>query len=435
MSRCEILIVEQSGQWTVVYGDESVVIGADASSAEIADAVGVWVDGLKLKNVACILAPSSTSCFFVAFGPSDSVDVRDRTAMAFELEDHLPMDAESFVADYVVTDGDDGKFVAAVAIQSDRWKAIADTCEASGMTIQSIVPQAILATRSVVEGESPVGRVRLMWVIDGALDSMAIDNGRVVSWKHLQLDSDAISRHGVMDFGDVDRVLIAGANPESAAMIGGSLECQVEWIDESAMVHAQRGAASYLANRSGPWFDLRREKLAPLDRLRGVQQSLRLLALAAVAFLLAVAIGGWYRTSKIENEITSLQEQQRTLFETGFPGTRVPGAILRRVRSEHAKVIGSSGAAAIDVPTPAPMVLRRLMAAFSPDVRFQFESIAINDGKVDMDLLVRSPVDAGKIASAIAEAGFQVNPPVTTQKDAKSFVSAIEATWIQEPPL
>ncbi|TWU58096.1 hypothetical protein [Rubripirellula reticaptiva] len=435
MSRCEILIVEQSGQWTVACGDESVVIDAAASPTELADAAGVWIDGLKFKNVACVLSPASTSCFFVAMRPADNVDVRDRTAMAFELEDHLPMDAESFVADYVVTDGDEGKIVAAVAIESDRWKAIADAFEANGIVIHSIVPQSILATRSVVESESLVGRVRLLLGIDDALDSIAIHDGRVVSWKHLQLDGEAISRHGVMDFGDVNRVLMAGATPESAAMIRGSLDCQVEWIDESAMLHAQRGAASYLADRSGPWFELRREKLAPLDRLRGVQQSLRLLAFSAVAFLLAIAIGGWYRTSKIENEITSLQKQQRALFETGFPDTRVPGAILRRVRSEHAKVIGSSGAAAIDVPTPAPMVLRRLMAAFSPDVRFQFESIEINDGQVDMDLVVRSPVDAGKIASAIAAAGFQVNPPVTTQKDAKSFVSAIEATWLEEPSL
>jgi len=63
------------------------------------------------------------------------------------------------------------------------------------------------------------------------------------------------------------------------------------------------------------------------------------------------------------------------------------------------------------------------------NIRFRFKSIRILNGQVDIDLQVRSPVDAGALATSLSSAGFVVKPPVTTQKDAKTFDSVLEAEW------
>ena len=38
-------------------------------------------------------------------------------------------------------------------------------------------------------------------------------------------------------------------------------------------------------------------------------------------------------------------------------------------------------------------------------------------------------MDAGVIAEALSQGGFEVAPPVTTQKDSKTFDSILEANW------
>jgi type II secretory pathway component PulL len=185
-----------------------------------------------------------------------------------------------------------------------------------------------------------------------------------------------------------------------------------------------------MANQSQRWFDLRRDQLGPADPLRPIQTQLRLVTLAAAACLLAVVVGGWWRTQRIEKEITSVRSQQRQLFQEAFPDAKVPGALLRRVRSEHVRVMGSRGASSqVDVPQSATEVLRELLAALPENVQFRITSVDILNGQVDLDLQVRSPVDAGELATSLSSAGFEVKPPVTTQKDAKTFDSLLEAQW------
>ncbi len=98
------------------------------------------------------------------------------------------------------------------------------------------------------------------------------------------------------------------------------------------------------------------------------------------------------------------------------------------------KVLGSRGETAeVAIPVSAPHVLRKLIAALPADVRFRFKSIRVLDGRVDLELQVRSPVDAGTLATALAAAGFEVDPPGTTQQDSNTFDSTVEARWVGLP--
>ncbi|TWU58429.1 hypothetical protein Poly51_12070 [Rubripirellula tenax] len=402
--------------------------------AELAEAVAAWIEASGYKKSSCVIAPRSTSCFFAKLTLDSDADVRDRSAMAFELEDHLPVDAESFVADYVVTDSESAshKTVSAIAIEHLRFIDIAEAFEAVGIPVRSIVPTAVLAARSIAH-RHPASVDARIWLADAThFDSIGFSDGRIAAWKHLPLDSDAILQHIALDIGSDQKTYIISDNIDTLEMLK-SASLGSESMGESLSDHIQFGAAAYLADQSGPWFDLRRDRLAPTDRLRALRTQLRFLAIAASLFCIAVAAGGWYRKSRIEAEVASVLNRQQDVFKAGFPGTKPPAAIVRRVRSEHAKVIGSRGTPAVNVPTPAARVLRLVLASLPTETRFRIEGISINDGSVRLDLQVRSPVDAGKIASSLSVAGFNVNPPVTNQKDTQTFTSTIEAQWKGRP--
>ena len=57
------------------------------------------------------------------------------------------------------------------------------------------------------------------------------------------------------------------------------------------------------------------------------------------------------------------------------------------------------------------------------------KSLKILNGQVDLEMQVRTAVDAGAWPTALESNGFEVEPPVTTRKDARTFDSVLEARW------
>ena len=431
MSLQACIVIERSDEWLIVVGTKTEHLALDVSHNELVACVTLMTKLAGLKNPNCVLAPASTSCFFAALDVGAEIDVRDRAALVFELEDHLPIDAESMVADFVVVpSSSESKTVASVAIEVGKWREIADAFESAGIPVSSIVPAAVLAARSICHNFDFTDTVQLLLVADSDCDLIKVKNETIVDWKHTCIDANRLRRHQLLDAGGSDHVVSVGADAAQESMIRSVYEA-IELARESSESHIIRGAELFSAKASQRWFDLRRDQLGPSDPLRPIQTHLRLVTLAAAACLLAVVIGGWWRTQRIETEIENVRSRQQELFKTAFPDKRVPAALLRRVRSEYARVMGSRGATSqVDVPKSAPKILRTLLTALPDDVRFRIKSLKVLNGQVDLDLQVRVPTDAGKLAMSLESSGFNVKPPVTTQKDAKTFDSVLEATWI-----
>ncbi len=431
MSLQACIVIERSDEWLIVVGKKTEHLALDVSNNELVACVTLMTKHAGLKNPNCVLAPASTSCFFAALDLGAEIDVRDRAALVFELEDHLPIDAESMVADFVlVPSSSENKTVASVAIEVGRWREIADAFESAGIPVASIVPAAVLAARSICRNLDFTDTVQLLLVAGSDCDLIKVKNEMIVDWKHTRVDANLLRRHQLFDAGGSDQVVAVGADEAQVSMIRSVYEA-IEVAPESSESHIIRGAELLFTKASPRWFDLRRDQLGPSDPLRPIQTQLRLVALAAAACLLAVLIGGWWRTQRIETEIENVRGRQQELFKTAFPDTKVPAALLRRVRSEYARVMGSRGATSqVDVPKSAPKILCALLTALPDDVRFRIKSVKVLNGQVDLDLQVRVPTDAGKLAMSLESSGFNVKPPVTTQKDAKTFDSVLEATWI-----
>ena len=435
MSFQDCLVVERSDDWLIVVGSQTDCLGLGVPPDELVSGVKRMIKQAGLKNPSCVLAPASTSCFFSTLDAGEEIDIRDRAALTYELEDHLPIDAESIVADFVVIPSSSseqsqrGKSVASVAIETDRWRQVAESFESAGIPVRSIVPAGVLASRSICRDLNLAELVELLLIDGPQCDVITVQSETIIAWKHANLDPGVLRRHRLLDRVGSDRVIVIGADETQQSMIQ-DVYGEIEVAPDSIQSHLTRGAELFLSNQSQRWFDLRRDQLGPSDPLRPIQTQLRLATLAATLCLAALVVGGWWRTHRIENEIANIHSQQQQLFQEAFPGTKVPAALLRRVRSEHARVLGSRGASSqVDVPHSAPDILRELLAALPENIRFRFKSIRILNGQVDIDLQVRSPVDAGALATSLSSAGFVVKPPVTTQKDAKTFDSVLEAEW------
>jgi type II secretion system protein L len=434
MSGFDCLIVQRSRGWLIVLGTERLQLAADTGPDELASSALQLAQQADIKNPVCILAPDSESCFFATLSPSDDVDLRDRTALTFELEDHLPIDAESMVADFaVVPSNSPTKTVSAIAIEIQRWNEIVEAIESAGLTVRSIVPRAVLAASALAEIAAVDDGAELLLVDEGHCDCVTLSKRIIRSWKHLAINAESLRRRRLLDDVGEGLVVVAGASPSQQPLIRKVFP-DSRIVDQEIDELVVQGARMLLAARSSRSFDLRRGALGPSDPLRAIGKQIRWAAVAVSLFLLALSIGGWWRTHRIEQQIANVRSEQDALFRQSFPDAKIPAALLKRVRSEHMKVLGSRGESSqVDIPVSAPHVLRQLIAALPADVRFRFKSISVLDGRVDLDLQVRSPVDAGTLAASLSAAGFEVKPPGTTQQDRRTFDSILEAQWVGTP--
>ena len=137
--------------------------------------------------------------------------------------------------------------------------------------------------------------------------------------------------------------------------------------------------------------------------------------------------------SRIETEIASVQAKQADLFREAFPDMKVPGAVLRTVRSEHTRVASWRGQNVdIEISPSATMILREILNALPVDVRFKVQDIDIVDGVVDLTLLVKISGDASIIANAIGARGFEVELGRVSRPEEQEnqWTVPISATWM-----
>jgi len=452
------LVIEHIGSdgrrahWQIYVGDQSQRVAADASPQDLATQLKSLIPASGIKQARVVLAPASTSCFFVKLSVSDSIDRRDRVALSYELEGHLPIDAESMVADFVPLDSSPQgvHLFASLAIPLEPWQRIVDAFEAALLPVRSLVPAAVLAVqaltdkggrdkggRPLLQGTQQTGLVLLMLVEGDRCDCIGVRDETIVSWQHLPVEAAALQRHSKLDWPAVNHVIVVGADPSQRTVIQAiSADAQVLNLSVESLV--RQGAQRIMDHRSLGWFELRRDRLGPSDPLRAIGPQLYWVAVAAAICFVAVAIGGWWRTSRIEAEIANLQREQAALFQQAFPDARVPGSILRRVRSDHARVLNSRGQNTnVMIPPSATQLLRAVVSSLPKEVRFHITSVDISRGIIKLDLLVRRIPDASVIANAIEQGGFKVLSPKVNQSgnDPNQYNALIEATWIETSDL
>lgn len=435
MSLAGCLIAEQDDGWQVWIGEKHLLFDGGADFDDVARSVSQSATEQGLLPVRCVVAPASKSCFFANLILDADMDAKDRVALSYLLEDRLPVDAESLVVDYgkVAAHESGDRTVPAIALPWKRWFDLIDALEKVDCLVVSVVPQAVLITRGFADSKAFVGQAELVLVSTESCDVVLVDHSGVTRWKHLPLETEALQRHSRLNRAEASRFLVTPNGWESA---NECIPFDVEPVAESSESYLIESTNAVFAGKWGRWTELRRDALAPKDPLRPIAKQLRVVALAAALCLCAIVASTWIRNHKIESKIRELNQKQRQSFQDAFPGTRVPVMLMRHVRREHTKVVGSRGGASeIEIPTSATDVLRSILSALPSNVRFRLVDLNIEGGECDLTVRVRDSSDIGIIANALEAAGFSVDPPATQRMEPSNeekiptYESSINAVW------
>ncbi|QEG02834.1 GspL periplasmic domain protein [Stieleria maiorica] len=435
------LLAQTESGWFLQVGAEPVELDAESSPEVAAASFARLCDDVRGAEKRCVLGLPAGECFFVYDDLPAGIDAKDRDAVTFELERHFPLDAESMVADYFVRPS--AGQIAAIAIETRRHRKMVDALEAAGIDVVAILPTTFLVARTLQRGRPTASPYTALILGDAASESVSVDADGVYQWRKFCGGDDELARHQAVvaePSESSQTTIVLGRSELTFQPVG-----QVERCDRDVIQLAAEGAGLVLGGRWGRWPDLRRGDLAPSDPLRAVAAPLRRLAIAAACCLMVLLIASWYRGGRLAERSESLRQQQRALFAESFPQRRVPVLLMRTVRNEHRKTLGSRGRGdAIRLPVAATTVLRELYRGLRHAqqvgaARFRVIDVKIVDGDCSLTVRAVDAVQIGTIAQSLETVGFQVAPPASDQIDPSkdepipTYQSTLSAVWKPTP--
>ncbi|NBC11094.1 MAG: hypothetical protein GVY24_05070 [Planctomycetes bacterium] len=455
------------GQWWVgARREESaqvlpVIAAADAPLDERVDQVKVVLAEQGYADRPVALAIDSPWCLSARIGTEDiERGGRRQQALAFGLEQYLPISAEDFVADYYDISSSEAL---GVCCEEQRLRAIIDAFQAAGLRVRHILPGALLAAAHVAErypesdmvllGESrpnadaapsptaehaapdtaavptePEADAAVAPVAStpGSFDLVELRKGKPVRWWWLADDCDAVReyvRASASSNGHPARLVVVGADPTDGATWEPG---QVERVPLSEVCRheaATQRAAAILEEVAQPWIDLRTGPLAAPERFELYRKHATALFVAAVCLLAAVIGITQYRAAEYEDLTDQYRARQAGVFREALPGQGVPGPLrlkmrLRSERRNYAALAGRHAGDdkgdAFELPESALMHLTRLLDRLPDDLRFRILELSIEPDLIRIDGQARKYKDAERIATRLRQAGgYEVEPPRT----------------------
>lgn len=444
MTDAALLMRDDQG-WLFISGTDPEIqqrfpIGSDPS--EIAQQLA---DQMAVSSKRIVLTVDSGDVFFATFELPDSIDAKDRAAITFELERYLPLDAEAVVSDYWSSSATDssGVQVSAVAVEVARFKAIIEACEHAEIEVVSILPVSFLIAWAITRRHRESSTFRLWVTGKGAFESLWIRQEQIIQWQQFTCQEDLL-RHATLVNQTLDEahpVIVVGTDSRGLESTAEEMNMPVNVCDFDGLQLAVEQATDLIAGKSNHLPNLCRGPLAPADPLAAISGSLRTLALASMACFVLVAGAAWYRGEQLADRSESVRSQMRLEFKRAYPNRRTPIALMRTVRNEHRKTLGSRGRGdAIDLPVVATDVLGRVYQGLQNvqsenETRFRLISSSIIDGTCALTVRAANASQIGNIAKALQSVGFDVQPPASQQiepsKDEPlpTYQSTIEAVW------
>jgi len=390
----------------------------EGTGTDQADAIAKALATLDYEGEVIVLGLSSREVYAAEVG-SESLPRKGRhAALLFRLEEHLPLDAERLTADFLPPVG--GRTLG-VAAETEPVRALLDHLAEAGVRVEAVCPTALLALWRMIDGVEEASDFVFVGAPD-CVDIFRMAENRPLAWYTVGRDPEEVSR--TVHAG----LLIHPADPESEISLAASplppelleavtdetgLVCR-RVAEESSMVLAARAAPALLGGDGAGWVNLARGALASADPLGRLRRPVQAAVALALALLVAVIGGTWWRAARYKDEVERLTGEQRAIFARLYPNREVPVSVRRWLASEAARLTGLSGTGeAVPEQPPALETLRRMATGLPDDLRFRLVMIRVEPTEVYIEGQARSHADAETVAKGIAGQGFEMEPPRT----------------------
>jgi hypothetical protein len=371
---------------------------------------------LALPSAQCLAAPIATA----------GLPAKDRRrAMAYRLEEKLPIAAEDVVADFIPAPAD-SPCAFGVCTRTAGLAPTIDALEAAGVAIAAICPAALLALQHLTESNPTAAAAdAILWpTADDQLELFLLQHARPHGWYVLPNDPKDLLLHLALEFPPGARprtIATTSLSAELRAALSTRPDLRITDLKTPAPdLAATSIARAILAGKAQPWIDLRRDALAARDPFRQVRTPLNC-AIAAVVLFLCCAIAAMvWRAARYDQVAAHFADDQRDEYRTAFPAAPLPDDVRSRLESEERSLRGLSGdGAAAPPPDEAGLLTLRDLIARLPspdDLRYRVLELRLDRGRFTLEGQTRAHADADAIAAALRAGNrFDVEPPRTEQ--------------------
>lgn len=342
-----------------------------------------------------------------------------RQSMRYVLEEHLPISAEDFVADFIEKQG----AALGVAVDLERLRPIVDAFQELGIVVQAITPGSLLVASRIVEQYSDA-----TWVAinsGSGIDLFEVSRGVPTRWLWLSDVSElseSLSHGDVPQFEEARQLVVLGLPETCCDPLTDVAFVPAEMDDLDVDPLAIQAAEQVLAGDVSAWIDLRRDALQAPERYQFLQKQMALMVAAMVFFLACVFGATYWRGEQYKAYADERAADQIGVFKQAMPGQRVPSSIISRLQSEQRRLSGISGRAGGDQagglsglqPTSALTQMHTVLTVWPDTLRYRISDLTIEPNLIRVNGQAADSVIPETLAAALrGTGGYEVDPPNT----------------------
>lgn len=409
------------------------------SPAESAMGVAAALQELGYRSQPVVLALPSAWCLPATISTLGlPLRTGRREAMAYELDERLPIAAEDFVADFIEGDADRAL---GVAVRVSTIEPLLESLQVHGVTVDSVCPAAMLAASVVpMAGDGPADVV-VLGDDAGSLDVLLRHDVRIVAWYVLPDDPDDVVDHldhHASDFSSGFAVSAIGVAQSTVDVMsdptnGGH---KVHRLDGDLRSITTAGAARVLAGKIGVADLCRDPRLATARPYRALRRPLAFAVGAGVLAVWCIAgaflIRGHAYGAATDRAMAEVARQ----YVEAFPDRLPAGALAQKLASEERRLRGAIADDGRSAPPSALLVLHQTLSRLPRDVTYRIDDLRVVDGRVTAAGSAPTHGDADAVAARLRAGGeLEVDPPRTEQTDGGDSVSFELSAAFRELPV
>jgi hypothetical protein len=399
---------------------DEVRLDRQASAKEIAAGVAGVLRGRGYQGEGLLLALPGSWCLSAEISTAD-LPRQDRAAMAFRLEEKLPLAAEHFTADFMI----EGDRALGVCVPNERVRSLVEALEGAGVVVASVSPAVMLAAQELARGtpESAASNRLFLCGEEGEVNLVALRQGRPVAWALTGIDPAILTMQTDLVVNEIgeDAGLIASDLPDGVAdalrSAGYTFSTPPQTLEKAVV----RVAGDIIQGGLAPWFELRRGAMAVEDPLRAVRRPLNAALLAGVVVCFVLALALVYRSVRYDHLADSYEKSLADEFQKEFPRMAVPINPQATLLSEKRKLMqAGSSALPAQAQESALRVLRDVLTRIPPASNLSMDHMTFNDTSLELNGKSRTNEDVDALVSAARAAGMEVPQP-QMRKDAAGY--------------